>query len=130
MSDAIVEIRDYTIDPQWFGAYREWAANFAAPWLKANLDVIDFWVDDGIAPEVSGSAPVVSPNGQPNVCWIIRWPSEAARRDGWKIFSTNPEWQEIWAKHPNPEAYLHLNARFMKTTAEFGDKSEARLISR
>ena len=47
MSGGLVEIRDYTIEPEWFDAYRDWARDHAAPWLKANLDVIDFWVDDG-----------------------------------------------------------------------------------
>ena len=59
MSDAILEIRDYTIEPDWFNAYRDWARDFAAPWLKANLNVIDFWVDDGHEALVSGSAPDV-----------------------------------------------------------------------
>ena len=118
MSDAIVEIRDYTIDPEWFPAYKEWALALAAPWLKANLDVIDFWLFDGLEAEVGGSAPVVSPHGQPNVCWILRWPSKAARDQGFKAFVANPEWQEIWAKHPCPNAYLHLNARFMKAAGE------------
>jgi len=118
MSDAIVEVRDYTIDPAWFDAYRKWARDFAAPWLKANLDVIDFWIDDGVEPEVAGSAPVVSPNGQPNVCWIIRWPSKAARDEAWEAFTKNAEWHEIWAKHPNPDSYLHTNARFMKAATE------------
>lgn len=114
MADAIVEIRDYTIEPEWFDAYREWAISLAAPWLKENLDVIDFWLDAGIEAEVSGSSPVVSPNGQPNVCWIIRWPSRAARDEGFAGFVSNPEWQAIWEKHPNPNAYLQMNARFMK----------------
>ncbi|MGB5759086.1 MAG: hypothetical protein WBM50_19390 [Acidimicrobiales bacterium] len=114
MSDGIVEIRDYTIEPQWFPAYRDWASRFAVPWLKANLDVIDFWVDDGIEPEVSGSAPMVSANGQPNVCWIIRWPSTSARDEGWRALRDDPGWQEVWAEHPNPGAYLHTNVRFMK----------------
>jgi len=115
MSDAIVEIRDYTIEAEWFEAYKQWAIEYAAPWLKANLDVIDFWVDDGIEAEVAGSAPSVSPNGQPNVCWIIRWPSKAVRDEQFGRFPGHPEWQEIWAKHPNENAYLHMNARFMKS---------------
>ena len=119
MSEAIVEIRDYTIDPEWFDAYRQWAIDHAAPWLINNLDVIDFWMDDGIEPEVAGSAPVVSPNGQPNVCWIIRWPSKAAREEGFSDFAKNPEWQAVWEKHPNPNSYLHTNARFMKAAADF-----------
>ena len=114
MSDGIVEIRDYTIDPEWFDAYKQWAIDEAAPWLKANLDVIDFWMDDGMEAEVGGSAPEVSRHGQPNVCWIIRWPSRAAREDGFAAFRTNPEWQKIWANHPNENSYLHMNARFMR----------------
>ena len=52
MSEGIVEIRDYTIEPQWLDAYSKWADSLAAPWLRANLDVIDFWLDCGIDAEV------------------------------------------------------------------------------
>lgn len=114
MSDAIVEIRDYTIEPEWFEQYKEWANELAAPWLKANLDVIDFWMDDGIDAEVGGSNPQVSSNGQPNVCWIIRWPSKAERDAQYAEKFAAPEWREIWSKHPNEKSYLHMNARFMK----------------
>ncbi|MGI9596925.1 MAG: hypothetical protein ACR2QK_12240 [Acidimicrobiales bacterium] len=114
MSDGIVEIRDYTIESEWFPAYREWAINDAVPWLKANLDLVDFWIDDGLESEVSGSAPVVSPNGQPNVCWVIRWPSREARDEGFQAFVDDPGWREVWAKHPRPGAYLQTNARFMR----------------
>tara|TARA_Y100000815_G_scaffold107604_1_gene96401 strand:- start:572 stop:925 length:354 start_codon:yes stop_codon:yes gene_type:complete len=114
MSDAIVEIRDYTIEADWIDAYKDWADNIAAPWLKNNLDVIDFWIDTGIEPEVGGSSPVVSPNGQPNVCWIIRWSSKEDRDLGFASLKSNEEWQEIWSKHPNENSYLHKNARFMK----------------
>lgn len=112
-SEAIVEVRDYTIEPEWFDAYRQWATDHAAPWLRANLDVIDFWVDDGHEPEVAGSDPQVSPHGQPNVCWIIRWDSREAREEGFRSKLGGAEWQQIWAKHPNTNAYLHLNVRFM-----------------
>ena len=80
MSNAIVEIRDYTIEAASFEAYKQWANEIAVPWLKANLDVIDFWMDCGIEAEVSGSSPQVSSNGQPNVTWIIRWDSIEDRR--------------------------------------------------
>ena len=49
MSEGIVEIRDYTIEEEWFAKYKEWANEFAAPWLRNNLDVIDFWMDSGIS---------------------------------------------------------------------------------
>ena len=114
VSDEIVEIRDYTIERESFEAYRDWARDHAASWLKANLDVIDFWVDDGMEALVSGSSPEVSSNGQPNVCWIIRWPSREARDEGYAAFAANPEWKQIWSKHPNPDAYLQANVRFMR----------------
>ncbi len=110
----IVEIRDYTIESEWIDAYKRWADEHAAPWLRANLNVIDFWLDDGIEAEVGGSAPQVSEHGQPNVCWIIRWPSKAARDEQFRKIMNSDEWQAIWAKHPNPAAYLQTNIRFMR----------------
>ena len=110
----IVEIRDYTIDPAHFAEYREWATKLAAPWLMDHLDVIDFWMDDGITAEVTGSNPQVSENGQPNVCWIIRWPDKETRDAEFSAEMGQGEWQEIWAKHPCPDAYLQMNVRFMR----------------
>ncbi|MDC0072810.1 hypothetical protein OAK06_06500 [Gammaproteobacteria bacterium] len=46
MSNTLVEIRDYTIDPERFDAYREWAKNLEGPWVKENLDLIDIWLDE------------------------------------------------------------------------------------
>ena len=111
----IVEIRDYTIEQAWLEAYKEWAEQLAAPWLKKNLDVVDFWVDDGIEASVDGSDPKLSPHGQANVWWIIRWASKEERDIGFNAVLENPEWQEIWSKHPNENAYLVMNARFMKS---------------
>ena len=116
MTDAIVEIRDYTIDPTRFEAYKIWAEELAVPWLKANVDVIDFWMDCGLEAEVAGSAPVVSPNGQPNITWIIRWESKAMREEKFAATMGSPAWQEIWAKHPCADGYLHMNARFMRAS--------------
>ena len=117
MTDAIIEIRDYTIDPNRFDAYKVWAEDLAVPWLKANLDIIDFWMDCGLEPEVAGTTPAVSPNGQPNVTWIIRWDSRAVREEQFAATMGSPEWQKIWAKHPCADGYLHMNARFMRASA-------------
>ena len=118
MTDRLVEIRDYTVDPARFDAYREWACELAAPWLMANLDIIDFWLDDGSEAEVTGSDPHVSPNGQANVCWIIRWPNRTARDEGMRDLASNAEWRAIWARHPCADAYLQMNARFMKAAGD------------
>lgn len=113
-SEAIVEIRDYTIEADSFPAYCEWAEKMAAPWLREHLDVIDFWVDCGLAAEVSGSAPRVSEHGQANVCWIIRWPSKATRDDQFAKIMGSEGWRAVWARHPNPDGYLQMNVRFMR----------------
>lgn len=118
MSEEIVEIRDYTIEHDRFPEYKVWALEKAAPWLKTHLDVVDFWLDDGIAAEVSGSDPKVSAHGQPNVCWIIRWPSKEARDTGFEAAFADPEWEAIWAEHPCPDGYLHMNARFMRAAGK------------
>lgn len=117
MSEAIVEIRDYTIEPEHFQAYRNWATEFAAPWLRANLDLIDFWMDVGLEAEVSGSNPRVSENGQPNVTWIIRWASKAERDANFRKTMGREEWKAIWALHPCPNGYLQMNARFLRSSA-------------
>ena len=113
MVQAIVEVRDYTIDPEWLEPYRKWATELAVPWLRANLDLVDFWMDCGFDAEVSGTNPAPSVNGQPNVCWIIRWPSKAIRDEQFGTIMSRPEWQDIWTKHPNSDAYLQMNVRFM-----------------
>ena len=114
MANGIYEIRDYTIDPAWIDRYIDWARNDAAPWLAANLDVVGFWVHTGEAPEIAGSNPIVSPNGQPNVTWILRWPDRATRDTEYARTFASKGWREVWKKHPKPDAYLHMNARFME----------------
>ncbi len=116
MPNSIYEIRDYTIESEWFDAYKTWAKELAAPWLKSNLEVIDFWMDEGESPEVSGSNPIVSENGQPNVTWIIKWDSREIREKEFPTIMSSDAWKEIWSKHPNENAYLHLNVRFMEAT--------------
>ncbi|HSG88784.1 MAG TPA: hypothetical protein VLA56_06205 [Pseudomonadales bacterium] len=114
MATCIYEIRDYTIEGESFDAYAKWATELAVPWLSEHLDVVGFWMDAGIDAEVAGSAPVVSPNGQANVTWILRWPDKATRDTGFAAAFGSDGWKAVWAAHPNANAYLHTNARFME----------------
>ena len=76
------EIRNYHYDPTKFEAYKEWAINDAVPYLKANLDIVGFWIDNGIEPELLGADPDANKHGSANVTWVIRWDSKEARDQG------------------------------------------------
>lgn len=106
------EIRSYHYDPAKFDLYRKWAIEEAAPWLKANLDVVGFWLDSGDAPELTGSDPQPHPHGVANVTWIIRWVSKADRDEKFGQTFSSEGWQAIWDKHPDANGYLQMEARF------------------
>ena len=106
------EIRSYHYDPKQFEAYKQWALNDAVPFLKANLDIVGFWLDSGTPAEVSGRSPMSMSLGSANVTWIIRWDSKEARDEGHKNIFGGAAWQEIWSRHPDADGYLQMEARF------------------
>ena len=106
------EIRNYHYEPKKFAAYKEWAIKEAVPFLKANLDIVGFWIDNGDKPEVLGSDPDVYKHGSANVTWIIRWGSQEARDQGHKEVFQGDAWQAIWSRHPDANGYLQMEAKF------------------
>ena len=108
----MVEIRSYHYDPAKFAAYKKWAVEEAVPFLKANLNIIGFWMDNGTAPEVSGSSPMEMPLGSANITLIIGWDNMEDRNEGHKRVFQGDGWQAIWARHPDANGYLQMEARF------------------
>ena len=106
------EIRSYHYDPAQFEAYKKWALEDAVPFLKANLNIVAFWLDNGREPELSGSDPAPGKHGVANVTWVIRWESEEDRAKGFQEVLGGEGWQEVWAKHPDQNGYLQMEARF------------------
>ncbi len=109
----IYEIRDYHYRPELFDDYKIWAED-AVPVLRAHMDVQGFWIDSGATPEITGTSPIDTPIGSANVTWIIRWSSRKAREVGMRSLLDNPDWRAVWAKHPDPNGYLQMSARFMQ----------------
>ncbi len=109
----IYEIRDYHYRPELFDAYKAWAEE-AVPVLRSKMDVLGFWIDSGIAPEITGTDPIDSPIGSANVTWIIRWESKEARDEAFRAAIESEEWQAVWKRHPDPNGYLQMSARFME----------------
>ncbi len=109
----IYEVRDYHYRPDLFDAYRAWADE-AVPVLKANLDVVGFWIDEGAhAPDITGTDPLDSPIGTANVTWVIRWADKATRDETMAKAFTGEAWKAVWAKHPDPNGYRQMSARYM-----------------
>jgi hypothetical protein len=108
----IYEIRDYHYRPDIFEAYLAWAKE-AVPVLRSKMDVVGFWIDAGTPPEITGTHPVDSPIGSANVTWIIRWDSKEARDAGLGAAIGSDEWKAVWSRHPDPNGYLQMSARFM-----------------
>ena len=106
------EIRSYHYNPEKFEAYKRWALEDAVPFLRENLDIVGFWIDDGTPPEIGGSSPMEMPLGSANVTWIIRWASKSARDEGHAEVFGGDGWQQIWARHPDANGYLQMEARF------------------
>ena len=115
LKSEIYEIRDYTIEEEDFEAQVYWAENHFMPYGNARIEIIDFWVNRGDEAIVEGTNPIVSPNGQPNVTWVAKYKSREDRDAFFANLDVDPEWEKVWSKHPNPDAYIHSNARFFKS---------------
>lgn len=115
LKSEIYEIRDYTIEEEDFEAYVYWAENHFMPYGNARIEIIDFWVNRGDEAIVEGTNPMVSPNGQPNVTWVAKYKNREERDAFFANLDVDPEWEKVWSKHPNPDAYIHSNARFFKS---------------
>lgn len=109
----IYEIRDYHYLPEKFEAYKAWAKE-AVPVLSELLDVVGFYVDDGTAPEATGTNPERPSIGYANVTWIIRWSSKAERDVKFAEAIRSPKWVDVWGRHPDADGYLQMLSRFVE----------------
>lgn len=108
----IDEIRSYHYNPELFEGYKDWAQNHALPYLREHLNLIGFWLDAGVAPEVGGEQPADMPLGVANVTWIIRWDSLESRAEALpRVFGTE-EFQAILARIPDVKGYFQMESRF------------------
>ena len=111
-STPVYEVRSYHIDPAHLEDYRTWITGHGLPYLRRELDVVGFWIDVGIEPDIRGA--VLDPTATPNVTWIVRWPSKADRDERMPQVLGSPEWQEIFARLPGGGAnYLRIEVRFL-----------------
>ena len=108
----IDEIRNYHYDPAKFEAYKKWAIDEAVPFLKANLDIVGFWMDSGEPPELSGPRKMELPLGSANITWIIRWNNMQERAEGHARVFQSKGWLDVWSHHPDQNGYLQMEAKF------------------
>ncbi len=111
----IYEIRDYTIEKEWFEQYVVWVKDFFLPYAKNKINIIDFWAYDGVEAEVEGKNPVVSTNWQPKITLVAKYNNKQDREYFFASLENDPDWDKVWSNHPNPNAYIHENARFFSS---------------
>lgn len=109
----MVEIRSYHFAKDRLEEYRRWARDVAVPHLKTRMDLVGFWIDNGMPPIVGGSLPREPDSRIANVTWVIRWQDKAQRDRVWEELRAGSEWRAILAQVPGGEAsYLVAEARF------------------
>ena len=91
----LYEIRSYHFAPEQFDDYCFWARKEAVPFLKANMDLIGFWVNSREPSEIWGSDIESRKHSPANVTWIVRWKSMEHRNQGHKEVFGSEEWQDM-----------------------------------
>ena len=106
------EIRDYTFDAKLFDEYKVWAREQAIPYLRQHLDIVGFWVNLDIEPEVQGEP--LDALGTANITWIIRWEDKAQRdRVSPTVRGSAESWQKIFSQVPGGrQSYRRAVVRF------------------
>ncbi len=51
----LYEVRDYWYRRDMWDEYKAWVVGEALPYLRANLDLVGFWLDSGIETAISGN---------------------------------------------------------------------------
>ena len=78
LKSEVYEIRDYTIEEEWFEAYVYWAENHFMPYGNARIEIIDFWVSTGEDAIVEGTNPcLLYTSPSPRDLSTSRMPSSA-----------------------------------------------------
>jgi len=107
----IFEIRNYHFDPARLDDYRVWATDLAVPHLKAELDVVGFWISTADEPEITGAPH--DDLGTANVTWILRWEDLKTRSETMERVFSSDRWKEIFAQVPGGRAsYRRTESKF------------------
>ena len=108
------EIHDYHFNPEKFEEYKAWVIEEVVPYLRANMDLVSFWVGEVAPSKVGGTSPMSMNLGTPNATWIARWDSmEDCIKSRETVLATE-EWKKIWANHPDEDGYLQYQSRYME----------------
>lgn len=109
----IYEIRNYHFNPDLYDEYTEVARGEYLSYLREHLDVVGFFVDSDIPPEVRGAPQ--DELGSANVTWIIRWNSKEERDAKLPEVLGTDEWREIFSEVPGGgSSYLRIESRFVE----------------
>ena len=111
----INEIRDYTMEKDWFPQYVVWFEESFLPYLASrNVNVVSASVGTDIPEEVKGSAPSTPKNGFANISYVVQFKNMEERNSFWRNIGSDAAFRKIWGIHPNPYSYLQTTSRFFR----------------
>lgn len=106
------EINNYHFNPDTFQEYKKWVITEVVPFLRANLDLVGFWLDNIEPPILGGPGHKEHDLGPVNSTWIARWESMEERNRKYDEVFGSEEWKQIKANIPDPDGYLQYETRF------------------
>ena len=110
----IYEIRNYYFEPSKLNAYKAWARDQAMGYLKRKFNVLGFWVNTDLKPDVTGRP--MDDLGSSNITWIIGWDDISRRKATLDDAFATPEWQAIFKDVPGGMAsYLRIECKFSES---------------
>ncbi|MGA7227093.1 MAG: hypothetical protein WBZ40_14000 [Acidimicrobiia bacterium] len=112
VADGLYEFRDYHFRRDLWDEYKRWW-EAALPYFSDRFDLLGLWFDSGIPARIGGTDPMDQPHGSANVTWILRWDDIETRDALWSAMWDDPEWLDLWSRHPDEDGYHQMSVRFM-----------------
>ncbi len=105
------EIRNYYFEPSRLEEYREWIRSWAIGYLRDNLDLKGFWINNSEPAQVNGTP--MDDLGSANITWILGWQTMEERNARMATVFTGKEWEDIFQHVPGGiDSYLRMEVKF------------------
>ena len=109
----LFEIRCYRFEPTKFEEYKVWLKDKAWSYFSNKMNIVGFWLDNGMPPIYGGSQPPADDVLPANITWIVQWRNREQRDKVWDEVMADPECKTLFSTVPGGmNSYLRMEVRF------------------